>query len=184
MAKGWIIGGAVFLGALLVASIVLALLEREDELPLGTPEAAVQDFLITLEAEDFELAYDFLSEELTDECTLEDFASSSIRIRDGIKKDRVTLENSTFIGDAAIVSVRITQFHGSGPFGASESSHNQSFTLRQVEGRWKFADYPRPYFPCPSFKRVIPTPVPPPAPTRESEARPTATPTATPTPTP
>ncbi len=60
MAKGWLIGGGAFLVVLLVGSIIVALLEREEPLPAGTPEAAVQQFLKAVETEDLSIAFDSL----------------------------------------------------------------------------------------------------------------------------
>ena len=56
MAKGWLIGGGIFLALLLAASIIVALVQQEEELPEGTPEAAVQSYLRAIEAEDYQLA--------------------------------------------------------------------------------------------------------------------------------
>ena len=49
MTKLWLIGAGVLLGALLIAAVTVALLEQEDALPEGSPEAAVQSFLLSLE---------------------------------------------------------------------------------------------------------------------------------------
>ena len=174
MTKGWLIGGAVLLGALLVAAIVVALLEREEALPEGTPEAAVQRFLKTVEEDDLEGAYGFLSSELKRDCSIEEFFGR-VGPRDSrLKNDRITLERTSTVDGTTFVTVRITRFYGSGPFGASESSFEQRFTLRQEEGEWKFTEYPWPYFNCGPFK---PEPALPPEP-----PRPEPTPTATPAP--
>ena len=172
MARGWLIGGAAFLGVLLVASIVVALLEREETLTEGTPEATVQQFLKAVEVEDFQIAYGFLSEELRQECSVQDFVGTNIR-NGRLRNDRVTLERTQTLGDTTFVTVRITQFFGSGPFGTSESSFEQRFTLSQEDGAWRFAAYPWPYFQCGPFKPERVIPVPPRVPAREPEPTPT-----------
>ena len=47
MTRWWLIGAAVFLAVLLIASIVLALTSKEAEFAPGTPENAVQTLLRT-----------------------------------------------------------------------------------------------------------------------------------------
>ena len=61
------------LAALLIASVVVALLEREEPLTGGTPEAAVQRYLEAVEDEKLELAFSFLSADLMEHCTVEEF---------------------------------------------------------------------------------------------------------------
>ena len=157
MPKAWLIGGAVILVALLVVSVIVALLDREDTQPEGTPQRAVQLFLEAVQQEEFELAYSFLSEELKEECTVEKFVGGNFPKRDRLRDDRVTLESTATVKETVFVTVRVTQFRGSGPFGASESSFEQRFALRQEEGQWRFTEYPWPFFRCGPFEPVKPT---------------------------
>ncbi|MCH8062313.1 MAG: hypothetical protein IH861_07415 [Chloroflexi bacterium] len=156
MAKGWLIGGGAFLVILLVVSIIVALLEREEPLTAGTPEAAVQQFLKAAESEDLPIAFDSLSAALKVECSLEEFGGRSYPTRNQLGDSRVTLEKSQVIDDIAFVTVRISQFRGSGPFGTSESTFEQRYSLLREEGDWKFAEYPWPFFSCGPFKPVAP----------------------------
>ena len=152
MAKWWIIGAAVFLAVLLIASIALALTtSQEAEFAGGTPERAVQDLLRAAEDEDIEAAYGMLSQELQGKCALEDYADGSgyRHYDDGDRDIRATLRDSKLVGDTTFVDVRITQFYGSGPFGSSESTYNERYALRQEGGEWRFTEYPWPYDWCP-----------------------------------
>ena len=56
MAKVWTIVAAVALVLLLVASVIVAALEREEPFEAGTPEAAVQDFLRAVEEDKLSLS--------------------------------------------------------------------------------------------------------------------------------
>ena len=174
MTKLWLIGAGVLLGGLLIAAVAVALLEKEDSLPEGTPEAAVQSFLLSLEDEDYNASYDFLSAELKQDCEIDDLFGSS---GDRPKSDRITLDKTTFVDGTALVTVMVTQFRGSGPFGASESSYPQRFSLQQEQGEWKFKEYPWPLFRCGLFKPVPEFRTQPPdprsAPTAEPEPSPT-----------
>lgn len=175
MAKGWLIGGGIFLGVLLIASIALALTQREETpFPVGTPEAAVQDFLKASETEDFQVAYDLLSERLKSQCELQDFVGQRFPGDRTFENSRVTLERTSAVNDTTFVTVRITQIYNNGPFGSSESSHEHRYALVQEDGQWRFSDYPWPFFNCGRFnpepaRPVVPTP----APTSEPEASPT-----------
>lgn len=175
MNKGWLIGGATFLAVLLIASIVVALLEQEKPLDPGTPEAAVQNFLKAAESEDVQVVYEYLSTSLRENCKLETFGGRNFP-KDMLENDRIVLEETTITGDTAFVSVHITRFRGTGPFGTSESTFTQRFTLTQEDGQWRFAEYPWPYYSC-GPSRLPPLP-PMPAPT--AVPSPAPAPTATP----
>ena len=150
MAKGWLIGGAVLLGALLVASIVVALLEETELLPEGTASATVQRFLMAVEDEEFELAHGFLTEDLKAECPVDEFFGGTIR---GMRDNRITLVGTRTAGEAVFVTVRITEFHRGGePLGSSESSFEHRYSLRQQGDLWLFTEYPWPFFRCGPFK--------------------------------
>ena len=70
MTKWWLIGAAVFLAVLLIASIVLALTSKEAEFAPGTPEHAVQSLLRSVEADDIETAYAMLSQNFSRNASL------------------------------------------------------------------------------------------------------------------
>ncbi|MDA0769911.1 MAG: hypothetical protein O2821_06775 [Chloroflexi bacterium] len=187
MTRLWLIGGSVFLGILLIASLVLALTQKENLLPLGTAEAAVQNFLIASEAEDFQVAYDFLSEELKADCKLEDFAGQHRFDGGQVEDSSVTLDKTSTADGVTFVDVRITQFYGTSPFGSSESTQQQRYSLRQEDGLWKFSVYPWPYYNCgqdrfaPPYYEVPalrPTPAATPAPLMAPTAEPPAKPAA------
>ena len=69
MARWWLIGGGAALGALLIASIALALTNRPADFAPGTPEAAVQALLRAAAVDDFEAAYRLLASELRADCS-------------------------------------------------------------------------------------------------------------------
>ena len=148
MTKWWLIGAAVFLAVLLIASIVLALTSKEAEFAPGTPEHAVQSLLRSVEADDIETAYAMLSQELQQKCELKNFADGG-RYRSRDDRDiRATLRDTKIVGDITFINVRVTQFYGNGPFDSGESSYDRRFALQQEEGEWKFTEYPWPYDYC------------------------------------
>ena len=151
MTKWWIIGAAAFLAALLITSIALALTSRETEFAPGTPEAAVQAVLRAAENDDIEAAHAMLSPDLQAKCELKDYAEI-VRFRysdDNDRDIRATLRETKLIDGITFIDVRITEFHGNGPFGSGESTHNERYALRQENGEWRFTEYPWPYNYCP-----------------------------------
>jgi hypothetical protein len=148
MSRIWLIAGAGLLGALLVAALVVALTQQEEPLPEGTPERTVQLFLVALQDEDFKLAHSLLSEEQRLECPLEEIAASAFGRSSDVEDSRVTLEKTTYLDGTALVIARVTRFRGSGPFGTSESAHEERYTLVKEDGEWRLSRHNWPYYGC------------------------------------
>lgn len=148
MTKWWLIGAGVVLGALLVGSVVLALLSEETEFAPGTPERAVQDLLRAVENEDVEAVHAMLSEDLLEKCELNEFANTH-SYRSDRRDIRAMLRDTKVVDDITFVNVRVTRFRGSGPFDSGESSYDRRFALQKQGGEWKFTEYPWPYDYCP-----------------------------------
>ena len=133
----------MFVGVLLTASIVLALTQREDEFAEGTPERAVQRFLIAARDQDFSTAHALLSEARRQECPIEDLIGTPYGGKQDLENSRVTLEDTKDLDDGgAVVIARVTRISSSGPFGTSESSSERRFTLSQEDGEWRLTGGP------------------------------------------
>ncbi len=148
MSNYWLIGGGTALGLLIVASVVAAVMRNETEFAPGSPEAAVQNYLRALDEDDFQAAHDALSPELRDACSIEDIFGGN---RSGwwrLHDKQVTLEGARTFDATTFVSVRIAELRSGGLFGPSEYSFEETFTLRQSDGLWKFSENPWPYFDC------------------------------------
>ncbi len=183
MGKVWMIGAASALGVLLVASVIVALTERESEFESGTPQATVQRFLQAVQASEFQGAYDMLAANLQENCSPERMFGSPSSYNDRLQTNRITLEGTDTVGDATFVTLRIAEFRADGPFGSSERSHDQRYVLQLEGGDWRFVEYPWPLFNCGSFLapppiREVPKPIPPSTPTPAPNPRPKPTPAA------
>lgn len=178
MSKWWLIGGGVALVALLAAAIAVALAERETTLAEGTPEAAVQRFLNAVQDKDYVTAHGMLAADLGAKCPVEQFAGQGrFSGFQPLEDSRITLEETKVFDGTATVTVLVTTFYSNEPFGSSESSHFESYSLKKdAGGQWRFTVYPYPLYGCPNVETERPTPV------AESEA--TATPEAVPSPEP
>ncbi len=149
MGKWWLIGAATVLGVLLIASIALALTSQETEFAPGTPEHAVQSLLRAAENNDIEAVHVMLSEELLEKCELKDYANRGGYNLSDENDIRATLRDTKLIDGVTFVTVRVTEFHGSGPFDSGQYSFDHVFELQQEGGEWKFTEFPWPYGFCP-----------------------------------
>ena len=158
MSRIWLAGGAACIAVLLIASIVVGLMDHETIFLVDSPEGVVQGFLKAIEDEDFTTAYRFLSSELRDSCSLEEFATGNILAGAQVRDNRITLEGTRDLNGTAIVIARNSSVDGSGLFGSSVRSYELTYTLTREEGEWRLSEPTWPYFSCPLPKRVLPEP--------------------------
>ena len=156
MSRGWLIGGGVFLAALLAGSVAAALLERDASFPEGSAEAVVQRYVKAVEEDDWEAAHALLAAELREECPVEElFADrggwAPYRItHSGDRGDRrVTLEETRTLGETLLVTVSVAGSRMSGPFGVDRWSYRTTYSLAEEDGEWRFSEYPDPFYDCP-----------------------------------
>lgn len=137
MAKRWLIVAATVAVGLLGSAVAIALVTTRgvDLLPEGSPEGVVQRYLLALEREDYQEAYDYLSSELRARCSLEDFVGWGYWPVDS--EDQVTLEKTQSFNGSALVRARVTRFSYDVPFGASEYSYDRTFNLRLEAEQWR-----------------------------------------------
>ena len=174
MPKIWLIGAGSLLAILLVASVVVALVQRVEPLAEGTPERAVQLYLEAIADGDLEAAHNLLSAELKEECSIDDLVRRSYATKE-LEDSRITLEKTDHVGGNAIVTAKVTTLRSNSPFGSSENSYDRRFTLVEEDGSWRFTSNPWPYPGC--MKPVqVDRPTPAPVPTA------TSTPVTEPTP--
>ena len=145
----WLIGGGAVLGILIVASVVVAVLQKEAEFAPGSPEATVQDYLRALEEDDFQTVRDTFSPELQSRCGIEDMFRGyrSVGWR-RLHESQITLEGSRTLEATTFVIVRIARLRGGDLFGPSEYAFEETFALRQFDGLWRFSENPWPHFDC------------------------------------
>lgn len=155
MSRMWLIGAGTALAVLLVASIVIAVVRKPEALPEGTPGRTVQLYLEAVSDDDFEAAYSLLSAELRLRCPIENMVSRRYA-KERLGDSRVTLKETTFISDRAIVIANVGTIRGNGPFGTSARTYEQSYTLAEEAGEWRFVNEPWPYHGCAGPTRVGP----------------------------
>ncbi|PKB56961.1 MAG: hypothetical protein BZY73_05540 [SAR202 cluster bacterium Casp-Chloro-G3] len=150
------LGGGLLILALIIASVVVGLLNRTQNavlLPEGTPGAAVQQYLVAIEAGETQQAYEYLSADLQEKCTLEHFRDTARyldrRDANNNRDTRISLESEQSVDNAMEVRILITEFNVSAPFDVNEYSHTEVFLLEELDGGWRFVDEPWPMYGCP-----------------------------------
>ena len=167
----WLAGITAAVGALVVISLVVALATGTDDPPLlaeDTPEGTVQRYIVAFQDGDYATAYALLTEGARAQCPIEEFRRAR-RVRDD-DDPRVRLDGTRPAGDDVEVSVSVTRFSGSPPFGVSEYTQTYHYLVTETDDGWRIVDALWP-FGCPfGIERAIrlppahtPTPMPTPA---------------------
>lgn len=132
---------AIVGGVLVLAGFAAATSARRGtaQLEEGSPGAAVQTYLASIESGDLQTAAAQLDP--SGRCTLEDLRST-------FRPDsfRAVLEEASTRGADSTVTIRITETDGA-PLGEGYS-HVERYALVQVEGRWLLVGTPWPLFDC------------------------------------
>jgi hypothetical protein len=136
MSKVWLIGAAVFVAALAVAGIVVALVTtRDDLLPPDSPEGVLQRYLVALEDGDYREAYDYSAADARSTCAFADFVKQASYQE--VRGSQMTLENTERFNDHALVTANVTVFDPNIPFGPEEHSYERTFELTLEGSAWK-----------------------------------------------
>ena len=162
----WLAGITAVVGGLVVISLVVALTTGSDEAPLlpaDTPEGTVQRYIRALQDADYATAHALLDEDARERCPIEDYRQRRrFERRDDV---RIRLGATRPAGEDVEVTVHVTRFSASPPFGVSESTSESRYLLTETADGWRIIDAPGP-FGCPfGIERVVPIAPPPPAPT-------------------
>ena len=161
----WLAGITVVVGALVVVSLIVALAAGSGEAPLlaeDTPEGTVQRYIRALQAGEYDDAHALLSE-ADGRCDIDDFKRQ--RRFDAENDVRVRLGATRPAGADVEVTVHVTRFSASPPFGVSESTSDYRYLLTETDAGWRVVDAPWP-FGCPfrpelrEIRGADPTPTP------------------------
>ena len=162
----WLAGITAVVGALVVISLVVALATGSGEPPLlpeDTAEGTVQRYVRAAQDADHAAADALLTEDARARCSNEGFRprlppSDDVRVRLGATRPA---------GDNVEVTIHVTRFSASPPFGVSEFTSDYRYLLTETADGWRIVDAPWPSV-CavrapPPPPTATPTPVPAPA---------------------
>lgn len=114
---------------LAVAAGVVSSRREATVLDRGTPEGVTQAYVQAVLDDDPAAAAALLSP--ASGCDINDVAQSYLP-----EAVRVVLESTTVDADTAVVTLRVTDTYGGGPFDSSEYSHTERVTLARDDGAW------------------------------------------------
>lgn len=143
MSKIWLFGAVTLVVAMVVGGVTVALIAGRGDielLPSDSPEGVVQRYLLALEGEEYQEAYDYLSDDVRQRCRYEHFLRGASRAEIG--ESHVTLEGTRVVDDRAQVKARFTIFDPEGLFGPSERSYERTFHLKLENGQWRLGSIP------------------------------------------
>ena len=167
----WLAGITAAVGALVVISLVVALATGSGEPPLlaeDTPEGTIQRYIRAIQDADYAGAHALLTEDARERCPIENLRQQKRFVTED--DVRVRLGATRPAGDDVEVTLHVTRFRASPPFGVSESTSDYRYLLTETADGWRIIAAPWP-FGC-SVRARPPEPL----------AAPTATPTPTPAP--
>lgn len=145
----FVIGIVLGVTLLLITGAITASLLRQPEqlLPENSPAGTVQRFYLAVEQNDFNAAYDLLSDSMARKPSREEFAErvgSRYSYNYNRTIPRVSLESEKIDGDRAVVVVSIvfTRSNPTFPFGSSNTSIRQTYSLQREQNSWRITAIP------------------------------------------
>ena len=134
----------VVVGVMATAAVVAAVVAVQRDavvLDAGSPEATVQTYVAAIAADDLLTAVDQLAPE--SDCGIDDLAAAYLP-----ESLEVVLHSTEVDGTEAVVTVKVTDGYGEGPFTGSGYTHAETLVLRQVDGQWLLTGTPWPMYGC------------------------------------
>ncbi len=146
----FLVGILAGIGLLLLLALAAILLLRgsAQDLPATTPAGTVQRFLRALENQQYDAAYGYLSDTMSNKPSREEFAryNADTGAYEGTGT-RLRIERESISDASASVVVQVTHYTNDLPPFASEWTTTETFTLRQVGGAWQITSLPYRYWP-------------------------------------
>ena len=156
----WLTGAVVIVALLVVASVVMAVRNRDREpdlLPAGSPGRAVQDYILAVQREDAHAAYALLDEERRERCDPDALSNGAFDLPGDSFSMRLLREEED--DDEALVTIQVTQVDapsGVPLLGGAVSDHETTYRLVREQGEWRLSRISWPGWRCPP--KATPTP--------------------------
>jgi hypothetical protein len=138
----YLIGFGIGLGALVIASVVLAIFfggQTPTRLSENTPEGVVQAYLTALQERDFQKAWSYLIPPTDRPNWTYDVWRNQLQNYRDPPSWKATLGTVSPKGGETLVEVAIDTFRPGGLFTDPVRSQRINFSLRLVDGMWKIA---------------------------------------------
>jgi hypothetical protein len=141
----FLIGFVVAIIVLVVVALAVAFNRPEATYQAeDSPEGVAHNYLLALQREDYERAYDYLSPELVGyPASLEDFVrdveGSPWQFGNDVESS-LRILNSRVTGQLAVVEVQVSRFYGGSLFDSSQSTWQFEMQLQQETAGWRIID--------------------------------------------
>ena len=138
-------GILIGIAAIIVIAITAFFIRQQSNeiLPENNPAGVVNNYVVYLYQQDYELAYRYLAD-LKNKPTLEEFRFSFTSSRQEIGSNSLKLEETSQQGNNATVYVTLMR-QGGGFFGETYRE-SQSIPLILQNGEWKISNMPYPFW--------------------------------------
>ena len=138
----YLVGLVIGIVILVIVAFVVTLSKPEAEYQAdGSPDAAVHNYLLALQKDDYERAYGYLSPSIVNyPQTLGDFSRDIKNYRWDFRLDEnvsLQVQSAREVGDRAFVAVQETRFSGGGLFDSGQYLNKFEMELIQENGDWK-----------------------------------------------
>lgn len=132
---------------LLLSALVLMYINQNkaDYLPETTPQNVVHNYVLSLNQEDYERAYTYLSSEHA-EITLSEFEQALSERKNEIKNSNITISRILDGDDAIVLQLNIRKNYERNLL-TNPDLYNEFGQLVNENGEWKISSMPEPYWP-------------------------------------
>lgn len=154
----FLLGILVGIGVIVLLAFLslFALRQPSAQLPVDSPSGTVQRFLTNLGQQQYDKAYELLSNNMTYKPSREEFINYNLNQSSYLRPVQVQFLSEKIEGDSATVNVSITEYIGSGgPFNVNENTFQTSFGLNRENGTWLIFSAPYNYV-APYYKYYFP----------------------------
>jgi hypothetical protein len=144
----FLIGIVVGIVILVVAAVSVVLLRgrSEEYITDNTPEGVVHNYFLAIQRQDYDKAYNYLSDEIKSKPDLNDFILIVDNYGDRSEAS-LKIGESTIDANRAQVQVTITTYRGGGFLDSGSYANRDTVHLRSTpNGEWKIFQFPYPYW--------------------------------------
>jgi hypothetical protein len=136
----------IFLLVIVAIVVVLMRGKTEQYITDDTPDGVVHNYFLAIQRQDYDKAYDYLSDELKSKPDLDDFITTvdnfGNRAEASLKIGETTISN-----DRAQVEVAISTYRSGGLFDSGSYTNWHTAHLRvAADGNWRLIEFPYPYW--------------------------------------
>jgi hypothetical protein len=142
-----IVAGVIVLAIVALVVIMFRAPGQQSYQSEDTPAGVAHNYFLAIQQEDYQRAYDYLSDDLPNKPSLDEFISEVNNNRGG-QESILDVEDTLYISDTrAQVTLSITRYSMGGLFDSNRYTNQENGQLTQnANGQWKITQFPYPYW--------------------------------------